>query len=612
MKLDIDCVFLPPAIKKTRRRNETRIKELERKFQQIQQSISEPRSAPLVSLSGPNGETDAQFSAPSDGRSPATTPSTLDSLLLTPSPDDATADPVSRGLLNHNQAEGLYWAFCHNFEPLYPLVHVPESLTCEETRITRPALFRAIITAASSSTDPNLSRALFHDTGKFLAEKVVVSGERSLDLVQALLIMSTWQQPPEKFQRLKFSQSSQLAATMVMDLQSSNDENYKIPDPKNAFVPSDHLIETCRSFLACYFLCSSIALSFRRPNGLRYGAWVERSTKVLEMAPFLHPNDRRLLAWARLQRLAEESLTMVGFDEGMAVDFSDTRTRFILRNCAQAVTKWRESIPEDIMCGPLEIHYQMILVSLDEPALYGGHEIADFRPPYVIRALPLAKKPQSADRVNVIGAITKCAVSAQQLITAFINLPVEVLRSAPVITYTRMSYAVIVLIKVYVSTQRNGDTENSLLDKEWTPKHFLVRILEKLELAAGQQRLDISVTFSCVLANLARWCASNLDQNGLSGQFIEPMIHLPGKTTNSDTSSVNSDPNHLMVPGSLYATPSEPATQETTFQSWSNMEDFSLLGDLYLGTLGSSPGSGMVNSLPEFDFDRWDIGSSSS
>jgi hypothetical protein len=256
MKLDIDCVFLPPAIKKTRRRNEIRIKELERKFQQIQQSISEPRSAPLVSLSGPNGDADTQFSAPSNGRSPATTPSTLDSLLLTPSPDDATADPVSRGLLSHNQAEGLYWAFCHNFEPLYPLVHVPESLTCEETRITRPALFRAIITAASSSTDPTLSRALFHDTGKFLAEKVVVSGERSLDLVQALLIMSTWQQPPEKFQRLKFSQSSQLAATMVMDLQSSNDENYKIPDPENAFVPSDHLIETCRSFLACYFLCS--------------------------------------------------------------------------------------------------------------------------------------------------------------------------------------------------------------------------------------------------------------------------------------------------------------------------------------------------------------------
>ncbi|KAF7557065.1 hypothetical protein G7Z17_g970 [Cylindrodendrum hubeiense] len=244
LKLEIDCVFVPPAIKKTRKRNEARIKELERKFQEIQSNINEVRGAPLVSLSGSIEDSDAQLPALSDGRSPAVTSGTPDTLLLSASPDSATADPVSRGLLSHSQAEGLYWAFCHNLAPLYPLVHVPESSTCEATRGVRPALFRAILTVASSATDPCLSRALFQDTGRFLAEKVAVAGEKSLDLIQALLIMATWQQPPEKFQGLKFSQSAQMAATMVMDLQSSNDELYKIPEPENALVPSDQLVET--------------------------------------------------------------------------------------------------------------------------------------------------------------------------------------------------------------------------------------------------------------------------------------------------------------------------------------------------------------------------------
>ncbi|KPM43980.1 hypothetical protein AK830_g2648 [Neonectria ditissima] len=596
----MDCVFLPPAIKKTRKRNEARIKELERKFQQIQASI------------GPVADLDIPFAARSDDPSPAATSGTVDTLLSATSSDGASPDPLSTGLVGHKQAEELYWAFCHSFAPLYPIVHVPESWTYEATRRVRPALFRAILTAASTSTDPSLSPALFVDTGKYLAAKVVVAGEKSLDLIQALLVLSTWQQPPEKFQGLKFSQHAQMAATMVMDLQSSNDEQYKIPEPDQTMMPSDNLLETCRSFPACYFLCSSIALSFRRPSVLRYGPWVERCIKTLEMAPFLHLNDSRLLAWVKLQRLAEESLAMVGFDEASPVDFSDARTRFILKHCGDSVTRWRQSIAKDIMCGPLEIHYHMILVSLSEPSLYNDHEISDFRPPYVIRALPLAKKPPSTGQMKGTGAVTQCAVSAQHLISSFLDLSVEVLRSVPVITYTRMAYAVIVLVKVYVSGQAQSGRDGAVLDHEWMPKQFLVRIIEKVNLAAGPQRLDIPVAFHCILSNLDRWCSNHLGRHAFSDQVIEPLVHLWKKASISETSSGPDDPRHLVVPSGSQYGPGETTVQGPPSTSCSSWEEFSLLGDVYLGSLDGGSLSGVMNLVPEFDFDGWDMGNSSS
>lgn len=110
--------------------------------------------------------------------------------------------------------------------------------------------------AASTSTQPAISAKLFRDTTQFLAEKVVVAGDKSLDLIQALMVLSTWHLPPSTFKELKFSQYAHMAATMVTDLRSSNDKRYAILTPSDPSMVSHELVQTCRTFLAAYFLCS--------------------------------------------------------------------------------------------------------------------------------------------------------------------------------------------------------------------------------------------------------------------------------------------------------------------------------------------------------------------
>jgi hypothetical protein len=255
-------VFLPPAIRRRRNKNETRIKDLERKLQEIQEAISasqtEQDDAGLIYSEAsrsddenaswhPDFQQHSSFSAYQQSPE-ASVP--IDHLEI------KLADPVVSGLVSHESAHKLYSAFCQNLAPIYPLVLLPTNFTWMEAMTKKPALFRALLTAGSSIRDPGLFKLLFRRTGKYLTEEVVIKGKKSLDLIQALLVQSTWYCPTEKFQELKFSQYANMAATLVLDLQSSNDEQYRIPSRGDLFIPSELLTETCRTFLACYFLCS--------------------------------------------------------------------------------------------------------------------------------------------------------------------------------------------------------------------------------------------------------------------------------------------------------------------------------------------------------------------
>lgn len=242
-KQSLSCVFPTTARKKTRRRNEDKIRDLESRLGAVQAALE----SGLRRQSPTDRDTMSSFSASNETSSQTTVAETL---------DVPAGDPVTTCLVSPDLAEQLCQTFSNDLAPLYPIVFVPMSSTWQSLQSGRPALFRAMITAASTSTHPAISARMFRETAQFLAEKVVVAGEKSLDLIQALLILSTWHLPPSKFTELKFSQYAHMAATMVTDLRSSNDKRYAILTSSEPLPPSHELVEICRTFLAAYFLCS--------------------------------------------------------------------------------------------------------------------------------------------------------------------------------------------------------------------------------------------------------------------------------------------------------------------------------------------------------------------
>ncbi|KAK4076958.1 uncharacterized protein Triagg1_3925 [Trichoderma aggressivum f. europaeum] len=551
------CLYIDiyvPSSRRRRNKNDTRIKALEQKLQELQDAISETPAQLDTEIPYPD-PLDSQFMNTSLFSDPQQQSTSLgDSLpplgfVSTGDPYLTSDDPVSVGLVSSEFAHEMFSTFCVNMASIYPLVLFPSHWTWQHTRSIKPALFRAVLSVASSSHEPECCKMLFRDTAKYVAEEVAVHGNRSLDLVQAYLVLSAWYFPMENFQKLMFSQYANMAATLVLDLKSSNDEQYKIPSANESFLHSEQLIETCRTFIACYFLSSSMAFSWRRPSVLRHEPWLDDCISVLETAPNVHPNDRRLIEWTKLQIIAEESMSATGLYSGAHVNFSDDSICRVLKYGVDRVTAWKRQVSTDIIHKPMIIHYHMILISLHEPAFYDGHDMEDFRPPYKLRPLPLAKNLDNYYSLNVANSLAQCVASAQKVIHTFLDIPIEILQIMPVIVFTRITYAAVILMKFDVSARVPQSVACLLDDIEFNPKVLLLQLLNKLTLAEGSKRLVVPSVFRGALSRMTRWYIDQFEslQAPDQGDIFEPMMHVgidaqrSPDTGLSHTGSVTSD-----------------------------------------------------------------------
>lgn len=146
--------------------------------------------------------------------------------------------------------------------PIIPMVVFPPGTTMDDIRRSKPLLLHAILSAAVGRFDPDLQVSITTEFYRVVAEKVIVKGEKSLELVQALLVTCNWYMVPDHFEELKFYQMTHLAVTLGIEIgmyrkTSVNHKQFnflrdvvhKGPLPLNPDSP-----EVRRAWLGCYFL----------------------------------------------------------------------------------------------------------------------------------------------------------------------------------------------------------------------------------------------------------------------------------------------------------------------------------------------------------------------
>jgi hypothetical protein len=74
--------------------------------------------------------------------------------------------------------------------PMFPFVPMPSYTSAEELRRERPFLYLNISMIASPN--PARQQELSNTIKKYLADRIIMRGERSLDLLQGLLVHLTW------------------------------------------------------------------------------------------------------------------------------------------------------------------------------------------------------------------------------------------------------------------------------------------------------------------------------------------------------------------------------------------------------------------------------------
>lgn len=79
---------------------------------------------------------------------------------------------------------------------------------------------------------------------------------------------------------------------------------------------------------------------------------MEEALTLLQKSPLI--NDKRVIAWLKLQRIADEANTAFGFDDAStSFSLSELRLQVILRIFERRMQDWKKSVPKEVMSRKL-------------------------------------------------------------------------------------------------------------------------------------------------------------------------------------------------------------------------------------------------------------------
>lgn len=125
---------------------------------------------------------------------------------------DASSVPLTRppdvtsGMLSPHHIEEAFEHFKTNVLVRFPILVLPPSLTASELRSEKPVLFLAILNAASGILPQEIQGMVNKQLDRAFAHHILVKGQNSLELVQALLVASAWYYAPPNHQGYKHNQ----------------------------------------------------------------------------------------------------------------------------------------------------------------------------------------------------------------------------------------------------------------------------------------------------------------------------------------------------------------------------------------------------------------------
>ncbi|KAK4240802.1 hypothetical protein C8A03DRAFT_12871 [Achaetomium macrosporum] len=427
--------------------------------------------------------------------------------------EQQAADVVERGILTMTLANELLIRYMTQMCPHLPGVVIPPGTTAADLRASKPLLFLAIMAAASSEM-PALQRTLTKELMQVLAEKIIIRGNKSLEVIQAIQIATIWYWPPERFEELKFYQLVHVAAVMAIEIGLGRKRSAKGGFRKHiAYVWRDHpmrkpalpdptTIEARRAWLTCYFMATNTAMALHRPNLIRWTPFITECMDVLESSPEAAPTDKYLCHLVWTHKLAEEVGIQFSMDDPASTpNLAETRTQHALRGFERELERYRNAIPREMMQPSLRLSFEVINLYMHEIATH-----SDTGDDCKLSGNEMLLGSDAPLTVAHINALSACLNAIDGIFEVFLSLDVQTIRCLPVFNFVRVAYAVVVLIKLYFAASSPKSELGKVISKDHMKvEQHLDNLLEKFRATAAEDRSRPAVKFLVVLLMIRTW-----------------------------------------------------------------------------------------------------------
>ncbi|KAF4631881.1 hypothetical protein G7Y89_g6243 [Cudoniella acicularis] len=194
--------------------------------------------------------------------------------------------------LGSEDAGHLLHIFRDEMNPNFPFISIPDSVTASELRRDRPSLYTSVMAVTSRNSSQQISLGkLFM---KQVANRMVVDGERNIDLLLGILTFSAW--CCRHFSNIPgFTVLLTSASTLVGDL------GLHRPPAKQ----TERTLEERRALLGYYCIHSIISTFFRRLEPPRWTPYHDDCCEILSNAG-VHRDDKYAVALLKIQLLGEK------------------------------------------------------------------------------------------------------------------------------------------------------------------------------------------------------------------------------------------------------------------------------------------------------------------
>ena len=435
--------------------------------------------------------------------------------------DSYNVDVIANGLVDVVTAQRCFERYVNEMCAQLPIVVFPPGTRWDEVRKNKPLLFLAVLAVASGTMGNDLQLKLINRTSRILGQAVVHRGEKSLEIVQTIQCITTFYQPPEKYEELNFNQLIHIAAVMALDIGMGKrfkkdylalwqyaDAKRTLPDPMS--------VETRRCWLGCYFMCSNSSMSLRRPLLVRWTNYADECIEVLQNAEDAAPTDKWLCFLARAQHICEDiGLEFSMDDPASQVSITDQKTQHHLKAFERQLDEWERSATPDMLKRPVMRHIKGIInLYMHEIAMHHNHNIDDFKPPFNATPIEGPPNPEFVTQAH-IDSLTTCMKSVHEVFEAFLSMDVQQLRALPTLFFVRNSYAAVALIKLYTAVSAKDSKFGAMISiDDLKVDYYLDRMIDRLARTAEGAMCKVAQKFSMIFHMLKGWHTRRADPNG--------------------------------------------------------------------------------------------------
>ncbi|PSR82023.1 hypothetical protein BD289DRAFT_25472 [Coniella lustricola] len=351
----------------------------------------------------------------------------------------------------------------------FPFVVIPAQTKADQCKAERPLLFAAMKMAASVYNVSSM-RAQMYQLVAQISQQVLISSNKSMDALQALLVMLGWFHN-HCIMHAQMSSLLHLAQALLSELGLSREPAVQERTSIMVLMPAQpppRKAEDKRALLGVWFLTSFAYTTLQRTLPMKFSRYMKTCLKELEETPEV-ASDQLLVHLVKIQRLTEHVHNRVSQEDEDDLISSIPRPPFsAFQGTFDAeIQRLKQSVPPSLKDNKLlRIHYASAILRVYQP------------PPTeydVLQALVSSFDNSSIGGLTTIESFHKAKAALTGFFDAYLSLPVEFYNVMPVYTMTQIIWGITMLARwanLMGPGRARSKTANDLLNRHkviWDP-----------------------------------------------------------------------------------------------------------------------------------------------